>query len=89
MTRVGPEVKLAAGGMEAIVAEQMGEVDALGLPTRAIAAQTGWSERAVGNLLTVYGHIDVIALEESGSALRRRRRAAARPFRCTRRRKDG
>lgn len=36
----------------------------LGLSTRAIAAQMGWSEQAVGSLLTVYGHIDVIALEE-------------------------
>ena len=36
----------------------------LGLSTRAIAAQMGWSERAVEKLLTVYGHIDVIALEE-------------------------
>jgi len=36
----------------------------LGLSTRAIAAQMGWSEKAVENLLRVYGHIDLIALEE-------------------------
>lgn len=36
----------------------------LGLSTRAIAAQMGWSEAAVDHLLTVYGHIDLIALEE-------------------------
>lgn len=36
----------------------------LGLSMRAIAAQMGWSEKAVTHLLTVYGHIDVIALEE-------------------------
>jgi integrase len=36
----------------------------LGLSTRAIAAQMGWSEKAVENLLQVYGHIDLIALEE-------------------------
>ena len=36
----------------------------LGLSTRAIGAQMGWSEKAVEKLLTVYGHIDVIALEE-------------------------
>jgi hypothetical protein len=36
----------------------------LGLSTRAIAAQMGWSEKAVDGLLQVYGHIDVIALEE-------------------------
>ena len=36
----------------------------LGLSTRAIAAQMGWSEKAVEKLLTIYGHIDVIALEE-------------------------
>jgi integrase len=36
----------------------------LGLSTRAIAAQMGWSDKAVEKLLTVYGHIDVIALEE-------------------------
>jgi integrase len=36
----------------------------LGLSTRAIAAQMGWSDKAVENLLRVYGHIDLIALEE-------------------------
>ena len=35
-----------------------------GVSTRAIAAQMGWSERAVDNLLLVYGHKDVAALEE-------------------------
>lgn len=36
----------------------------LGLSKRAIAAQCGWSEKAVENLLRVYGHIDLIALGE-------------------------
>jgi integrase len=36
----------------------------LGLSPRGIAAQMGWSEAAVHNLLRVYGHIDLIALEE-------------------------
>lgn len=36
----------------------------LGLSQRAIAAQMGWSESTVTHLLTVYGHIDVAALEE-------------------------
>ena len=36
----------------------------LGLSARAIAAQMGWSEKAIEKLLTIYGHIDVIALEE-------------------------
>jgi integrase len=35
-----------------------------GISTRAIAAQMGWSERAVDDLLQVYGHKDVAALEE-------------------------
>jgi integrase len=35
-----------------------------GVSTRAIAAQMGWSERAVDQLLQVYGHKDVAALEE-------------------------
>ena len=30
----------------------------------SIAAQMGWSEKAVEKLLTVYGHIDLIALGE-------------------------
>jgi hypothetical protein len=36
----------------------------LGLSNRAIGVQMGWSERAVEGLLQVYGHIDLIALEE-------------------------
>jgi len=36
----------------------------LGLSQRAIAAQMGWSESAVENLLRVYGHIDLIGLAE-------------------------
>ncbi|HEY1275740.1 MAG TPA: tyrosine-type recombinase/integrase [Thermoleophilaceae bacterium] len=36
----------------------------LGLSKRAIAAQTGWSEGAVEKLLRVYGHADLVALEE-------------------------
>jgi integrase len=36
----------------------------LGLSQRAIAAQMGWSEKAVENLLRVYGHIDLVGLAE-------------------------
>ena len=36
----------------------------LGLSQRAIAAQMGWSERAVESLLRTYGHADLIALSE-------------------------
>lgn len=36
----------------------------LGLSQRAIAAQCGWSEKAVESLLRTYGHADVVALEE-------------------------
>ena len=36
----------------------------LGLSTRAIGAQMGWSEGAVEKLLRVYGHIDLVALGE-------------------------
>jgi hypothetical protein len=36
----------------------------LGLSSRAIGAQMGWSEKAVDSLLQVYGHIDLIALAE-------------------------
>jgi integrase len=36
----------------------------LGISKRAIAAQMGWSEDAVDGLLRVYGHSDVVALEE-------------------------
>ena len=36
----------------------------LGLSTRAISAQMGWSEKAVDKLLRTYGHADVVALEE-------------------------
>jgi integrase len=36
----------------------------LGLSSRAIGAQMGWSEKAVESLLQVYGHIDLIALSE-------------------------
>jgi integrase len=36
----------------------------LGLSKRAIGAQMGWSEKAVEKLLTVYGHVDLVALEE-------------------------
>jgi predicted metal-dependent TIM-barrel fold hydrolase len=35
-----------------------------GLSARAIAAQMGWSERAVEELLQRYGHADVVALGE-------------------------
>jgi hypothetical protein len=34
------------------------------MSTREIAAQAGWSTRAVGDLLQVCGHKDVAALEE-------------------------
>jgi integrase len=36
----------------------------LGLSTRAIGAQMGWSEQAIENLLVTYGHIDLVALGE-------------------------
>jgi integrase len=36
----------------------------LGLSRRAIAAQMGWSEGAVDALLRVYGHADLVALQE-------------------------
>jgi hypothetical protein len=36
----------------------------LGLSSRAIGAQMGWSEKAVDALLHVYGHVDLVALEE-------------------------
>lgn len=36
----------------------------LGLSRRAIAAQMGWSERAVDSLLMTYGHADLVALGE-------------------------
>ena len=36
----------------------------LGLSSRAISAQMGWSENAVEKLFQVYGHIDLIALGE-------------------------
>ncbi len=36
----------------------------LGLSRRAIAAQMGWSERAVDSLLRIYGHTDLVALAE-------------------------
>jgi hypothetical protein len=36
----------------------------LGLSSRAIGAQMGWSEKAVESLLQVYRHIDLIALSE-------------------------
>jgi hypothetical protein len=36
----------------------------LGLSTRAIGAQMGWSEGTVEKLLQVYGHIDLVALGE-------------------------
>lgn len=35
-----------------------------GVSTRAIAAQMGWSERGVQDLLRVYGHMDAAALDE-------------------------
>ncbi|MGH3610394.1 MAG: tyrosine-type recombinase/integrase, partial [Pseudonocardiaceae bacterium] len=35
-----------------------------GLSTRAIAAQMGWSEKAVDGLLRIYGHQDLAALAE-------------------------
>lgn len=36
----------------------------VGLSRRAIAAQAGWSEKAVDHLLGVYGHADLVALAE-------------------------
>lgn len=36
----------------------------LGLSKRAIAAQAGWSERDVDDMLAVYGHADLVALQE-------------------------
>ena len=36
----------------------------LGLSKRAIAAQCGWSEKAVDDLLRIYGHNDLVALAE-------------------------
>lgn len=36
----------------------------LGLSARAIAAQAGWSERSVDEMLRVYGHADVLGLAE-------------------------
>jgi hypothetical protein len=36
----------------------------LGFSKRAIAAQAGWSARAVAKLLDVYGHTDLVALAE-------------------------
>ena len=36
----------------------------LGLSKRGIAAQTGWSDKAVEKLLRVYGHADLVALGE-------------------------
>jgi integrase len=36
----------------------------LGLSSRAIGAQMGWSEKAVESLLQVYGHKDLVALSE-------------------------
>jgi hypothetical protein len=38
--------------------------DRLGLSSRAIGAQMGWSEKAVDSLLQVYGHVDLVALSE-------------------------
>ena len=35
-----------------------------GLSPRAIAAQMGWSEAGVTDLLRTYGHADVVALSE-------------------------
>ena len=40
------------------------ELYQLGLSARAIAAQAGWSEKAVDAMLAVYGHKDLIALAE-------------------------
>jgi integrase len=37
---------------------------ALGLSKRAIAAQAGWSERDVDQMLAVYAHVDLVALAE-------------------------
>ena len=45
----------------------------LGLSSRAIGAQMGWSERAVDALLRVYGHVDLIALGESRCPVHRQR----------------
>ena len=36
----------------------------LGLSKRAIAAQAGWSEEAVDDMLRIYGHTDLVALAE-------------------------
>lgn len=36
----------------------------LGLSKRAIAAQAGWSERDVDDMLRIYGHADLVALAE-------------------------
>ena len=36
----------------------------LGLSTRAICAQMGWSERSADDMLRVYGHQDLVALAE-------------------------
>jgi hypothetical protein len=36
----------------------------LGLSTRAIATQMGWSEGQVDKLLAVYGHKEIVALRE-------------------------
>ena len=40
------------------------ELYRLGLSRRAIAAQAGWSERDVDEMLRVYGHADLVALAE-------------------------
>jgi hypothetical protein len=42
----------------------------LGLPPRVIAEQMGWTLRGVLQLLTVYGHGDVGALEKIDRAFR-------------------
>ena len=36
----------------------------LGLSKRAISTQMGWSESAVEKLLRVYGHAELVALQE-------------------------
>lgn len=40
------------------------ELYKLGLSKRAIAAQAGWSERDVDEMLRIYGHTDLVALAE-------------------------
>lgn len=45
----------------------------LGLSTRAISSQMGWSEKSVDSLLAVYGHKDLVALAEVDALYERQR----------------